>query len=360
MTGKRVRRTSRRATMSDVARTAGVSASTVSLYLREPEAVSPKLSQRVQQAIDSLRYVPNRMAGALAAARTRVVGVVVPSLVNSFFADTVSALQEELMPAGYQILLGHTDYEPETEEELVRTFLSWAPAGMVLTGLAHSRATRRMLEGADLPVVEMWEMGAHPIDMLVGFSHAEVGRMQARHLIEAGARRVVFIGARLEVDDRAAQRAGGYRDVIAAHSGLAPPELVDAGRQSFSAGAAAFADLVARRPEVDGVVFSNDILALGARMEAARQGIAVPGRVRMIGFGGLDFADRTVAGLSTVAPPRREIGRTAAELLRARFEGRETPQRVELPVFLVPRESSGGSAAAEGPGARAGQAQPGE
>lgn len=343
---RRVRRGTQRATMTEVARAAGVSASTVSLYLREPEAVSPKLRQRVQQAIDSLRYVPNRMAGALAAAHSRVVGVVVPSLVNSFFADTVTALQERLMPEGYQLLLGHTDYDLATEEELVRTFLSWSPAGMVLTGLGHSRATRRMLEDSDVPVVEMWELGPHPIDMLVGFSHAEVGRMQTRHLIEAGARNIAFIGARLDLDDRAAQRAGGYRDVLDAHSGMAAPEVIEAERQASSAGAAAFAGLIARRPDLDGVVFSNDILALGARMEAARQGIAVPDQVRMIGFGGLDFTDGTVAGLSTVAPPRREIGRQVAELLLGRIVGEATEDRVELPVLLTPRASSGSAAPA--------------
>ncbi len=340
------RRSSNRTTMTDVARVAQVSASTVSLYLRAPDQVSEKLGKRIQSAIDSLRYVPNRMAGALAAAQTPVVGVIVPSLVNSFFADTVDALQQDLMREGYQILIGHTNYDLAREEELVRTFLAWSPSAIVLTGLDHSRATRQILQASDIPVVEMWELGPQPIDLLVGFSHADVGRMQTRHLIDAGCRAIAFMGARMELDARAAQRAQGYRDVLAAHSGQAPAELVDAGAQTASAAAAATADLLARRPDLDGIVFSNDILALGAWREAQRRGVDVPEQIRMIGFGGLDFTSSSVAALSTVAPPRTEIGRAIVEMLLARIAGRPVAARRELPLSLIARASSAARATA--------------
>ncbi len=347
MTEHRQRRSTQRTTMSDVARVAGVSPSTVSLFLREPEAVSEARRQRIQRAIDSLRYVPNRMAGALATASTRVVGVIVPSLVNSFFAETVSALQSALMTEGYQILIGHTNYDPAREEELVRTFLSWSPSGVVLTGLSHSRATRQMLEASSVPVVEMWEIGPHPIDLLVGFSHADVGRLQTRHLIERGCRAIAFIGAQLDKDGRATQRAEGYRDVLHAHSGLAAPEIVVADAQSAKAGAGVFRDLLVRRSDLDGVVFSNDILALGALMEARRRGIDIPGQMRMIGFGGLDFTSSQVAELSTILPPRREIGAHVAQMLLARIEGRETAERIVLDPVPVYRRSTEAEGAAQ-------------
>ncbi|TVP70843.1 MAG: LacI family DNA-binding transcriptional regulator [Rhodobacteraceae bacterium] len=336
----RQRRSTQRTTMSDVARIAEVSPSTVSLFLRDPDAVSERRRLRIQRAIDTLRYVPNRMAGSLAAASTRVVGVIVPSLVNSFFSETVSTLQTALMAQGYQILIGHTSYDPTREEELVRTFLSWSPSGIVLTGLGHSRATRQMLEGSSVPVVEMWETGPQPIDLMVGFSHADVGRLQARHLIDRGCRAIAFLGAELGRDARASQRAQGYSDVLNSHSGQAPPEIVTADAQSASAGALAFAALHDRRPELDGVVFSNDILALGALSEAQRRGIAIPEQMRMIGFGGLDYTSQHVADLSTIVPPQREIGDHAAALLLARIEGRPCPTRIILDPVPVFRRST--------------------
>ena len=343
----RQRRSTQRTTMSDVARIAEVSPSTVSLFLRDPEAVSERRRLRIRRAIDTLRYVPNRMAGSLAAASTQVVGVIVPSLVNSFFSETVSTLQTALMARGYQILIGHTSYDPAREEELVRTFLSWSPSGIVLTGLGHSRATRQMLESSSVPVVEMWETGPQPIDLMVGFSHADVGRLQARHLIERGCRAIAFLGAELGRDARAAQRAQGYSDVLNSHSGQAPPEIVAADAQTASAGALAFAALHDRRPELDGVVFSNDILALGALTEAQRRGIAIPEQMRMIGFGGLDYTSQHVADLSTIVPPQREIGDHAAALLLARIEDRPCPTRITLDPVPVFRRSTDATSASQ-------------
>ena len=340
MTIQRQRRNTRRTTMTDVARVAEVSPSTVSLYLRTPDAVSPELRGRIQRTIDSLRYVPNRMAGSLAAARTHVVGVIVPSLVNSFFAETVSALESALMLKGYQLLIGHTNYDTAREEELVRTFLSWSPSAIVLTGLGHNRATRQMLEASSIPVVEMWEIGPQPIDMMVGFSHSDVGRAQTRHLIDRGCRDIAFIGARLDEDSRAAQRAQGYCDVLNSHSGLQPPEIALCDAQTASAAVAAFAELLRKRPALDGIVFSNDILALGVFMEAGRRGIRVPEQIRMIGFGGLDFTSENVADLSTVVPPRREIGEAAARMLLARIENTPTADQILLEPVLEIRSST--------------------
>ncbi len=330
MPHSRNRRSTMRTTMNDVARVAEVSASTVSLFLRDPDSVSARRRARIRDAIEALRYVPNRMAGALATASTRVVGVIVPSLVNSFFAETVSALESALMEKGYQILIGHTNYDLIREEELVRTFLSWSPSGIVLTGLGHSRSTRQMLEASSVPVVEMWEIGPQPIDLMVGFSHADVGRLQTRHLIDQGCQAIAFIGAQLDKDSRAAQRAQGYSDVLNSHSGVTAPEIVVADAQSASASARAFADIVIRRPDLDGLVFSNDILALGALMEAQRRSISVPEQIRMIGFGGLDFTSEQVADLSTIVPPRQEIGAHVAQMLLARIEDRPTAESIIL------------------------------
>jgi LacI family gluconate utilization system Gnt-I transcriptional repressor len=339
---RRRRRGPARVTMLDVARLAGVSASTVSLFLRKPAAVSARLAPRIESAIDALGYVPNLMAGALAGDRPRVVGVVVPSLVNSFFAGTVTALQNRMTPEGIQLLIGHSDYDDAAEERLVRTFLAWSPAAMVLTGLHHGRATRRMLAAAALPVVETWEIGPNPIDLAVGFDHVAVGRAQTRHLIEGGCRDIAFIGARLGRDRRAGQRARGYEETILSHSGVAPALIRDAGPEASAAAAAsAFAALLAERPRLDGVVFSNDLLAIGAISEARRIGVAVPDDVAMIGFGDLDFGRSCEPRLSTVRPPGEEIGTRAGELVLARASGRDDlPETTDLGFALLARAST--------------------
>jgi len=197
--------------MDDVAQLAGVSTSTVSRVLRAPQSVSNDLAQRVRGAIDRLGYVPNLMAGGLAAARGRTIGVIVPSLLNSFFAGTVDTLSAMLSSAGWQVLDGSSNYSEAREEALVEAFLAWSPAAMVLTGLSHSRRTAHLLRSARIPIIETWDVAETPIDTVIGFSHRDVGREMAGHLIAGGRRRIAFVGAMMHLDHRAAQRALGFR-----------------------------------------------------------------------------------------------------------------------------------------------------
>ena len=148
----RKRRKMQSVTMMDVAARAQVSPSTVSLYLRKPDAVSASASETIAKAIQALNYVPNLMAGGLAAASSRAVSIIVPSVRNAFFAETVATMQVELGKERLQVLLGHTEYSEREEENLVRMALSWAPAAIVLTGLSHSKGTLRMLKESHVPV----------------------------------------------------------------------------------------------------------------------------------------------------------------------------------------------------------------
>jgi LacI family gluconate utilization system Gnt-I transcriptional repressor len=327
--------------MADVARLAGVSTSTVSRALRRADTVSPALRARVHEAVATLGYVPNSMAGGLAAARTRTVGVIVPSLVNSFFAGTLDAMAERLAPRGYQIMLGNSAYSAQTEASLVNSFLSWSPAAIVLTGQWHARETLQRLLAAAIPIVEMWELGENPLDSLVGFSHRAVGRLAARHLLDRGRERIAFVGAALAEDRRAAQRSAGFAEVVRERGGAEPVVLSLPQRASAATGGMALAELLARRPDVDGVAFSNDAMALGGLFECQRRGIAVPDGLALIGFGDLDFAAWSTPTLSTIRPPRREIGLAIADHLLQRFDDPGAgPTTIDVGFELVPRASS--------------------
>ncbi len=171
-------------TLSDVATAAGVAPITVSRALNAPDTVSEALRERIGAAVAALGYVPNRMAGALASARTRVVPVIVPSLSNVVFVEVIAGIQETVEAAGYQILLGSTDYDLAREAALVATLLGWAPPGVLLAGLRHLPRTVELLRTAAVPVVEFMEYGPRCIDMNVGLSHVRAGAAMAAHLLE--------------------------------------------------------------------------------------------------------------------------------------------------------------------------------
>lgn len=318
----RKRRKIQGVTMMDVARHAGVSPSTVSLFLRRPEAVSAGAGESIQASIRQLNYVPNLIAGGLAAASSRVVGVIVPSVRNAFFAETVAALQRDLGRARLQMLLGHSEYDPLTEEELVRATLSWAPAAIVLTGLTHSDTTRRMLAAAGIPVVQIWELGeGDPIDMAVGFHHDQVGAAAVRHLLARGCRSLVYLSGRTHQDKRAAQRAEGFLSAARAQ-GVPVRHLTHPAPATTELGGILFSQVLAEAGDQRlGIGCSNDLLALGVLFEAQRRGKRIPDDHAVIGFGDLGFAASCNPALSTIRPAGDLIGTEAARLIVARLNG---------------------------------------
>ncbi|MDF0606676.1 LacI family DNA-binding transcriptional regulator [Neisseriaceae bacterium TC5R-5] len=337
------RRGTERVTMEEVARYAQVSASSVSLFLRHPERVSAKLAPRIAAAIKDLNYVPNLLAGSLAAAHTRAVAVIVPSLANAFFAATVSAMQRVLEQNGYQLLLGDSGYDIRKEQELAQTFLAWSPAALVLTGLHHSAACRQLLTQARLPVAEMWELGPQPFDLQVGFSHRAVGETLARHLYLRGRRRLAFVGAKLGQDYRAAQRAQGCRDFLQQVDAepLLVIDLPDAATPV--GGAMALRELLAQHQQVDGICCSNDVLALGMLFEAQRLGIEIPRQLAVVGFGDLPYAQVAQPGLTTARPPSAAIGEKVIEHLLTQVAATEVHRQavqLDLGFELIERASS--------------------
>jgi LacI family transcriptional regulator, gluconate utilization system Gnt-I transcriptional repressor len=329
-----------RVTLDDVARSVGVSSITVSRALRRPDKVAEHLRERIRKAAVELGYVSNRVASSLASAHSMIVSVLVPSLRNSVFVDTLSAIEEVLRPRGYQILLGISNYSSEEEEELIRAHLAFNPDGVLLTGMSYRETTRRLLEKARVPVVHMMELadweGAHS----VGFSPEAAGRAMTEHLIARGKRRIAFVASQL--DSRTLARGRGYRDALV-KAGLyeSQRELLVPDPSSVALGGVLLGRLLRQAPDVDAVFFCNDDLAQGGLFECARRGIRVPEQLAIGGFNDLPACASTVPALTSVSTPRFEIGEQSATMLVDLIEGRAVAKpRVDLGFELKLREST--------------------
>lgn len=326
--------------MEDVARMAGVSLATVSRALRRPDSVSPDLRARVEQTAARLGYAPNPVAGSLAGTRSALIGVVVPSLTNSFFAATLECMATALEAGGYQLMIGHHDYASDREARIVAAFLSWNPAAMVVTGLEHSRQTVAALSAAACPVVEMWDYGPRPIDAMIGFRNAGAGEIAARHLACRGYKNVVFAGAIPDRDSRARARAEGFCKEFTALTGEHPKTFPLESRAAGQ-GAVALQRILSEAPATQAIAFSGDMLAAGALFEASRQGLRVPQDLAILGYGDLEIAAQTNPPLCTIRPPGPAIGEAvgAHVLSRLRDPGADG-QSLELSPELVCRGSS--------------------
>jgi LacI family gluconate utilization system Gnt-I transcriptional repressor len=329
----------RKATLADVAQKAGVSINTVSRALRAPQTVRPLLRQRIEAVMDELDYVPNRLAGGLAGAHAGVVGVIVTSLFFSEFAAVVDTMQADLAAAGLSVMLGNSRYDPDEELRLVRAMLSWRPAAMVLVGVDHHPQATRLLRAAGVPVVEIWDWAAAPIDTVAGMDHALIGRRQALHLIDRGYRRIAFVGAIREHDHRARKRLEGYALAIQERLGQEPVLASEPTAGHPDRGERLTLGLMQQHPDIDAVICNGDIMAFGALRALRRLGRRVPEEVGVIGFGNAEVGTCTQPTLTSVRPPRPEIGHAAASIIMARVQGGAAASR-SFEAEIVAREST--------------------
>jgi LacI family gluconate utilization system Gnt-I transcriptional repressor len=340
---RRPRRKGSGVTLREVAKLAGVAMITASRAINTPEQVAPATLARVREAVDRTGYVPNMLAGGLASNRSRLVAAVVPTIVGPVFLETIQSLTESLAAAGYQLMLGQSGYNGSREDDLLDAIIGRRPDGIILTGIMHSEAGRRRLLASGIPVIETWDLSPNPIDMLIGFSHEKIGGAVVEHLLARGRRRLAVLTGD---DERALRRKAGFVEAARAR-GLAsegvdglPTGIVRAPTTAGS-GRTGLLDLLARHPDVDAVFCSSDLLALGVMIEAQVQGIAVPGRLAVVGFGDLALARDFHPALTTVRIDGTSIGRLAARLIVDRAEGRAVTERVvDVGFSIVPRAST--------------------
>jgi len=331
-------RSSGRPTLTEVALQAGVSPITASRVLRGVATVAPELVTRVQEAAARLGYVTNPAARALASAQGHSVVVLVPSLSNHLFIEPLEAIHEVLHPRGLEVLIGNYHYDPAEEEKLIRNYLAYQPRGLLLTGFDRTDAARQLLAASGVPRVHMMELDPAGVTPSVGFSQHAAGVAAARHLLAVGRKRLGYVAAQL--DPRALARGEGFREVLR-EAGCYDPglDVLDPQPSSVGLGARQFRDLLAQRPDVDGLFFCNDDLAQGALFEAQRLGIAIPERISVLGFNDLPGSAHTVPRLSSIQTPRAAVGRQAATLLLGLLDGRSQATCVDLGFELVSRES---------------------
>ena len=328
-----------RVTMAAVGRMAGVSQVTVSRALSDPSKVSPETLRRINAAIEATGFVPNAVAGALASNRSKLVSALIPSITNPIYTSFIKEFSDRMREHGYQVLLSDCGFDRKEEEATIARHLSRRPDAMLLTGIHHSAQARRMLLGAKIPVVEVWELTASPIDLCVGFSHQNAGREVAEYAISKGYKRAASICAN---DERAQRRADAFATAFERGRGVKVEMLTLAGQASLGAGRSQLAALLDHpSASVDVVFCSSDLIAQGVMIEAQERGLRVPHDIAVIGFGDQDFAQHLSPALTTVRVDRKEMGMIAAREVLTRMKASLSDNKiVDLGFEIVSRRST--------------------
>jgi LacI family gluconate utilization system Gnt-I transcriptional repressor len=303
-------------TMKDVALAADVSVMTVSRAFKQDASVGEKTRKRITETAEALGYVFDSTAANLRSQRSHFVAVTIPSLNNANFAETVQALTDGLAEAEFQVLLGHTNYDVNREEQLIAEFLRRRPEAIVVTGGRHTDKARKMLQAAGVPVVETWDKPVDAIDHVVGFSNAAAMDLMVDHLTAEGFDRIAFIGGDTDGDTRGADRRRGFVAAMQ-RRGLDATRLIGAGQPPISMreGADAMARLLDAKDDTQAVICVSDLSAFGALTECQRRGVMVPEQIAIAGFGAYDISDISVPTITTIDPKCAEIGAKTAQMV---------------------------------------------
>lgn len=330
-------------TLKDVSKAAGLSLITVSRALRQPETVHPDTREKVRRTIEDIGYVPNLVARALVSQKSDMVGVVVPVLHSSLFADFTQGAANVLRSHGLQMLLGVSDRATNHEEEAVRTFIARQADAIIVTGFTHTDACRKMLTNFGGPVVETWNLRDEAVDIVVGYDNFLAAADMTRYLINKGYQEIVMVGGTFDNNDQATDRHDGFIAAMREAGREVKPDSIVAvpNPTTIESGADLIMSLLARPVKPDAVFIQAELPAQGAMLACLSQGIRIPEDIAIASFGDLNLSALLPVPLTTIKVRSSEIGKRTADMVIKRLRGEPIEQTSQdVGYDLVIRKSA--------------------
>ena len=317
-----------------IAEKLNISQATVSMALKGSPRISRALSETIRKLAEDSGYHPNLAGQLLRQGRSNVIGVILPSLVNKFYAELFQELQKLLTPRGYLLYFSQIQ-EKGGLEQLADYLKKLRVAGVIAIGNIAgelfpmcSRDTALVFYGGDKPL----SLAASQILP----DRFQAGLEMTRYLIARGRRRIAFLG----VSSQEEQRFRGYCRALNEAGIPFRPELAVPGRDSLNSGYEMMRSVLAGSPDTDGVFAHNDEIAIGAMRAAGEAGYSIPGRLSLAGFDNIETGRYLHPALTTVDQPREAIAELLAEELLASMNDSARHRLVTVPCRLIIREST--------------------
>jgi LacI family transcriptional regulator len=330
--------------IKEVAKRAGVSIATVSRTINVPEKVHPRTVERVQRAIEKLGYRPNLTARALKTGRTNLVGLVVPDLVHSFFAELARGLSGVLREEGISVVIASSEEDPDLEQRTVDHLLDRGVDALLVASVQLNKEVFQKLSKQKVPFILVDRLIPGLSANFVGVKDDTVGFIATEHLVQIGCRTIAHIsGSRIST---ALGRLAGYKRAIKEYGVVSSPDhIVTVEKQDESAdvtGYRAAMKLLSLPNRPDGIFCFNDPIAIGAMNAILSKGLRIPEDIALIGSGNLHFDDALRVPLSTVDQCSEMIGQRAALLAMNLIEAKTStaPKTVFLTPKVVVRDST--------------------
>lgn len=329
--------------LKDIADDLGVSVVTVSKVLRGKPDIGDETRRRVLQRMKELDYRPNMLARGLASGRTQTVGLVVPDLVQPFFAEFAKSLASVLRASEYALILASSEEAPEIEEQEIRTLVRRGVDVLLLASCRVGLRRASQVCDAKLPCLLVDRNLVRTKMPFVGSDDVRAGELAAEHLVVIGRKRIAHIGG--QNTSPSIDRERGFANALAMHKLKMPDsyilrnEGIEEGGDAI--GFQAMRQLLRLRTKPDAVFCYNDLAAIGAIEAVLQAGLCVPEDVAVIGCGNFRYSAYLRVPLSSIDQGTAELGRLAGEMaLELTRQPSSVPRSALLQPTLVVREST--------------------
>jgi LacI family transcriptional regulator, galactose operon repressor len=332
--------------MKDIAEDLGVSLVTVSKVLRNKPDVGEATRKRVLQRVRELNYQPNMLARGLASGKSYSIGLIVPDLVHTFFAELAKGVSAGLRRESYQLILASAEEEPELERQEIEHLLARGVDALLIASCQNSRDSAKSIAGLKIPYILLDRLLPKLNAYFVGTDDVTAGRIATEHLIQLGRKRIAHIGG--ELISTSVGRLTGYKEALAANRIPFRQELVVVRSRLEEAGVQigthAMSDLLRLKRRPNAVFCYNDLTAVGAIRCLLTNGLRVPEDVAVIGCGNLRLSAYLEVPLSTIDQSPEEQGEEAARLALAVIarEQKRSPKHLLVEPKLIARDSTMG------------------
>lgn len=318
-----------------------MSFTTVSHVVNRTRPVSDAARVRVERAIADLGYFPSAVARALKTSQTRILGVIVPNIINPFFSELVRGIQDCCEQHHYSVFLLNGDDDPQVQGRSLDMLLGRRVDGVILATPSGPAATlARRISATKLPtaIVDRPVPGARADHIAI--DHAAGARLAMEHLLELGHRRIAHISGPTAFEV-SRLRIAGWRKALQ-KAGVEPREDWLLEGDFLAPSGHELARKLLAQGDITAIFAANDMLAFGALRAAAEQGWLVPRALSVVGFDGIEMGNFTSPALTTVGYPIRDMGEKAAMVLIDRLAGRtKHAGETVVPPRLIVRESTG-------------------
>ena len=322
--------------ITDVAKKAGVSISTISRVMNDPRRVNPETYEKVKRTIRALNYRKARRSPA--AARPRTVAVVVPTILDPFFSVILHGIEMMAKTYAYNIFLFDSCNSMEIEMKNARRIIDSSPDGVVFVPVGSSAGASRMLRAAGLPVVLLDRLTGNDDSSYVISNDVEGAFLAVKYLIDLGHRDILYIGGNRTTSTEEARMKGYMRALSENGVPLRKENIVETSFDAEGAYESTKKILQGEDRGFSAVFAGNDLIAFGARKAIEENGLRVPQDISLIGYGDMPFASLTC--LTTVSCPALEMAKSALSLLVHIIEKKFiSSQKIVMRPTLVLRSS---------------------